>query len=64
MALVDAPCPFWLLTGADVPLDVITLAGLPRRMKDPFLILSNDSGVGGALVFHMSAIERRFNISE
>lgn len=62
--LVDALCPFWLLTGTDVSLDVIALAGLPRRMKDPFLIPSNDSGIGGALVFHMSPIERRFNISE
>jgi hypothetical protein len=40
------------------------LAGFPRKTKDPFLILSYESGTGGALVFHMSAIESRFNISE
>ena len=44
--------------------DVVVLAGLPRRTKDPVLISSNRSGTGGALVFHMSAMERRFNISE
>jgi len=47
-----------------VPFDVVALAGLPRMMKDPVLIPSNDSGIGGALVFHMSAIDRRFNMSE
>ena len=47
-----------------MPSNIVVLAGLPRRVKDPFLIPSNDSGTGGALVFHMSAIERRFNMSE
>ena len=44
--------------------DVVAVAGLPRRMKDPDLISSNKSGTGGALIFHMSAMERRFNMSE
>lgn len=62
MVLVDAP--FRLFAGAAVPFDVMESAGLPRRVKVPFFMPSNDNGTGGGLVFHMSAIERRFNMSE
>lgn len=56
--------PFWLFVGAAVPFDTMAFAGCPRRVKVPFLIPSNDNGTGGALSFHMSVIERRFNMSE
>ena len=62
LVLVEAVDVFPLVVGCDAaPLGSTAVCG---RVNVPLLIASKSSGVGFALVLHISSIERRLLISE